>query len=55
MRNRRQITGIGKYEYSFVNKTIRHWNRFPAEILGNLSLKANVFRKSIRKVTNVLS
>jgi len=31
IRNRKQRTDIGKY--SFVNRTIRLWNRLPAEIL----------------------
>ena len=35
IRNRRQRTDIGKY--SFINRTIRLWNRLPAEILGTLS------------------
>ena len=34
IRDRRQRTDIGKY--SFVNRTIRLWNRLPAEILGTL-------------------
>ena len=34
IRNRRQSTDIRKY--SFVNRTIRLWNRLPAEILGTL-------------------
>ena len=34
IRNRRQRTDIGKY--SFVNRTIRLWNRSPTEILGTL-------------------
>ena len=42
MRNRRQRTAIGKY--SFVNRTIRLWNRLPAEILGALPCKPNAFR-----------
>jgi hypothetical protein len=33
-RKRRKRTDIGKY--FFVNKTIRHWNRLPSEILGTL-------------------
>jgi len=34
IRDRRQRTDIGKY--SFVNRTIRHWSRLLAEILGTL-------------------
>jgi len=33
-RGRRQRTDIGKY--SFVNRTIQHWNQLPAELLGFL-------------------
>jgi hypothetical protein len=53
IRNRRQRTDIGKY--SFVNRTIRLWNRLPAEILGTLSCKPNTFRKRVRKVINVVN
>ena len=34
IRNRRQRTDIGTY--SFVNRTIRFWNRLPAETLGTV-------------------
>jgi len=51
IRNRRQRTDIGKY--SFVNRTIRLWNRLPAVVLGNLPCKPNAFRKRVRKVINV--
>jgi len=34
IRNRRQRTDIGKY--SFVNRTIQHWNQLPAEVLEPL-------------------
>ena len=53
IRNRRQRTDIGKY--SFVNRTIRLWNRLPAEILGTLPCKPNAFRKRVRKVINVVN
>ena len=46
IRNRRQMTDIEKY--SFVN-------RLPAEILGTLPCKLNVFRKRVRKVINVVN
>jgi len=52
-RNRRQRTDIGKY--SFVNRTIRLWNRLPDEILGTLLCKLNAFKKRIRKVINVVN
>jgi hypothetical protein len=53
IRNRRQRTDIGKY--SFVNRTIRLWNRLPAEILETLPCKPNAFRKRVRKVINVVN
>ena len=53
IRNRRQRIDIGKN--SFVNRTIRLWNRLPAEILGTLSCKPNAFRKRVRKVINVVN
>jgi len=53
IRNRRQRTDIGKY--SFVNRTIRLWNRLPAEILGTLTCKPDAFRKRVRKVINVVN
>jgi hypothetical protein len=48
IRSRRQRTDIGKY--SFVNRTIQHWNQLPAEVLGILSCKTITFKKRIRKV-----
>jgi len=48
---RRQRTDIGKY--SFVNRTIRLWNRLSAELLGTLPCKPNGFRKRVRRVINV--
>jgi hypothetical protein len=53
IRNRRQRTDIVKY--SFVNRTIRLWSRFPPEILGTLPCKPNAFRKKVRKVINVMN
>jgi len=41
IRNRRQRTDIEKY--SFVNRTIQHWNQLPAEVLGILPCKTNHF------------
>ena len=40
--------GIGKY--SFVNRTIQHWNQLLAEVLGILPCKPNTFKKRARKV-----
>jgi hypothetical protein len=50
IRNRKQNADTGKY--SFVNKTIRLWNRLPAEILGTLPCKPSAFRKRVRGVIN---
>ena len=46
--SRRQKTDIGKY--SFVNRTIQHWNQLPAEVLGILPCKTVTFKKRVRKV-----
>jgi hypothetical protein len=53
IKNRRQRTEIGKF--SFVNRTIRLWNRLPAEILGTLPCKPRAFIKRVRKVINVVN
>jgi hypothetical protein len=37
------------------NRTIRLWNRLPAEILGTLPCKPNACRKRVRKVINVVN
>ena len=42
LRCRRQKTDIGKY--SFVNRTIHHWNQLPAEVLGTLPCKPITFK-----------
>jgi hypothetical protein len=47
IRNRRQKTDIGKY--SFVNRTIHHWNQLLAEVLGTLPCKPITFKKRVRK------
>jgi hypothetical protein len=52
-RNRRQKTDVGKY--SFVNRTIRLWNRLPAEILGTLPCKSSAFKKRVRRVINLVN
>ena len=44
---------IGKY--SFVNRTIRLWNRLPGEILETLSCKPNALKKSVRRVIIVVN
>ena len=43
-----QRTDIGKY--SFVNRTIQHWNQLPAKVLGILPCKTVTFKKRVRKV-----
>jgi len=48
IRSRRQRSDIGKY--SFVNRTIQHWNQLPAEVLRNLPCKPVTFKKRVRKV-----
>ena len=48
IRSRRQRMVIGKY--SFVNRTIQHWNQLPAEVLGILRCKPITFKKRVRKV-----
>jgi len=46
--SRRQRMDIGNY--SFVNRTIQHWNQLPAEVLGILPCKPITFKKRVRKV-----
>jgi len=48
IRSRRQRTDIGKY--SFVNRTIQHWNQLLAEMLGTLLFKPINFKRRARKV-----
>jgi hypothetical protein len=48
IRNRSKRTDIGKY--SFVNRTIQHWNQLPAEVLELLPRNSTIFRKRARKV-----
>jgi len=48
IRSRRQRTDIRKY--SFINRTIQHWNQLPAEVLGILPCKPITFKKRVRKV-----
>jgi hypothetical protein len=53
IRKWRHRSDIGKY--SFVNRTIRLWNRLLAEILETLPCKPNAFRKRVRKVITVVN
>ena len=48
IRSRGQRTDVGKY--SFVNRTIQHWNQLPAEVLGILPCKPITFKKRVMKV-----
>jgi len=48
IRSRRQRTDIGKY--SFVNRTIQHWNQLPTEVLGTLPCIPIIFKKRVKKV-----
>jgi hypothetical protein len=51
LRDRKQRTDIGKY--SFVNRTIKIWNKLPAEVLETFPCKPNIFRTRVRKaITN---
>jgi len=47
-RSKRQRTNIRKY--SFLNRTIQHWNQLPAEVLGIFPCKPITFKKRVRKV-----
>jgi hypothetical protein len=46
--SRRQRTDIGKY--SFVNRTIQHWNQLPADVLETQTCKQITFKQRVRKV-----
>jgi hypothetical protein len=47
----KQRTDVGKY--SFVNRTIKDWNRLPVDVLASFPCKLNTFRKRVREaVTN---
>jgi len=48
IRSRRKRTEMGKY--SFVNRTIQHWNQLPAEVLETLPCKQITFKKRVRRV-----
>jgi hypothetical protein len=47
VRSRKQRTDVGKY--SFVNRTIKDWNRLPAGMLASFPCKLNSFRKRVRE------
>jgi len=48
IRSRRQRTDIRKY--SFVNRTIQHWNQLTADVLDTIPCKPIIFKKRARKV-----
>jgi hypothetical protein len=48
IRSRSQRTDVGKY--SFVNRTIQHWNQLPADVLESLPCKQITFKKRVKKV-----
>jgi len=45
-RTRKQRTDVGKY--SFLNRTIRRWNKLPASLLASFPCKLNTFRKRVK-------
>ena len=53
IRSRRQRTDIGKY--SFMNRTIQHWNQLPDEVLETLPRKPATFKRRARKVLTEVS
>jgi len=53
IRDRKRRTDIGKS--SFVNRTIKNWNRLPAEALGAFPCKPKIFRNRVMKaIINVM-
>jgi hypothetical protein len=48
IRTRKQRTDVGKY--SFVNRTIKHWNQLPVDLLASFPCKLSTFRKRVKKV-----
>jgi hypothetical protein len=53
IKSRRQRTDIAKY--SFVNRTMQHWNQLPADVLETLPCKQTTFKKRVRKVITEVS
>jgi hypothetical protein len=49
-RRRRKRTDIGKY--SFVYRTIQHWNQLPAEVLRTLPCNQITFKKWVKESDN---
>ena len=48
IRAREQRTDVGKY--SFVNRTIKRWNRLAAGLLASFPCKLNTFTKRVKNV-----
>jgi hypothetical protein len=48
IRTRKQRTDAGKY--SCINRTIKHWNQLPADLLESFPCKLSTFRKRVKKV-----
>jgi len=48
IRTRKQRTDVGKY--SFVNRTIKSWNKLPAGFLASFPCKINTPRKRVKNV-----
>ena len=48
---RKQTTGVGKY--SFVNRTIKSWNKLPAGLLASFPSKLNTSRKRVKNVVGL--
>jgi hypothetical protein len=47
IRSGKQRTDVGKF--SFVNRTIKDWNRFPVGVLASFPCKLKTFRKRVRE------
>jgi hypothetical protein len=48
IRVKKQSTVMGKY--CFVNRTVKLWNRLPAEALATFSCKSHIFRKKVKRI-----
>ena len=48
IRTRKQRTDFGKY--SFVNRTIKSWNKLPTSLLPSFPCKLNTFRNTVKKL-----
>jgi hypothetical protein len=48
IRIRKQRTDVGKY--SFVNRTLKSWNKLPPSVLATFPCKLSTFKKRVKKV-----